>query len=165
MVGEVEDSSLVCSCLIGNLQGVVVSKGVGYLDIYVARISVFTVCTSGDELQILFVNLVTRPDAVVEGNRTATVKAVGTIVDWQLVAFSVQGELPLGNTVAIASDERSEVTALGTILLIVLDVVVSQADILQVAVLVGYHDADNTSAEVGETYFHSIGVCEYIQSC
>ena len=100
-----------------------------------------------------------------EGNRAAAVKAVGTIVDGQLVAFAVQAELSLGDTVSVASDQCAEVASVCSVFLIVLNVVMSKAYILHVPVFVRHHDADNSSAEVCEAYFHAVGIGENIQGC
>lgn len=165
VVGEVEDRSLVGGGLILDLQCVIVGEGVGYLHLNVAGIAVLAVRTLGGELYVLLIELVGLPDTVVESDGAAAVQAVGAIVDRELVALAVKGELPLGDTVAVATDEGTEVAALCTVLLVVGDVVMAEAYVAQCVLLVGHHDADDAAAEVGEAYLHAVLIGQDIECC
>ena len=163
MVGQVEDGGLVGTALIGDGQGVVVAQLVGDLHADVARIAILAVRTCGGELEGLVVHLIGFPDAVVEGNGAASVETVHVVVGNQLILLSVEGELGISNAVAIASDEGSEVASFVAELDVVVDVVVSQADIDELAVLVGHHDADDASSEVCEADLHAVGVGQGVE--
>ena len=99
-----------------------------------------------------------------EGNRATTVQAVGAVVNGKLVAFTVECELTFCDAVAITTDKGSEVATFGTELLVVGNVVVTEADIRHVAVLVRHHDADDASTEVGEAHLHAVLVGNDIET-
>ena len=125
VVGEVEDGSLVGGCLILDLQCVIFGEGVGYLHLDIAGVAVLAIRALGGELYVLLVELVGLPDTVVESDGATAVQTVGAVVDGELVVLAIERELPLGDTVAIATDECSEVAALGAVLLVVGDVVMA----------------------------------------
>ena len=130
---------------------------------HVAGESILAVGAEGSELECLVIHLVAVPDTVVEGNRAAAMQAVAVIVGDELVLLAVERELAVADAVAIATDECTEVAAVGTILDIVGYVVMTQAHVGHLAVLVGHHDADDASAEVGEAYFHACCVLQYVK--
>ena len=113
MVSKIEDGSFVCSCFISNLQCVLISKCISNLYFNVAGVSVFAICTGSFKLEVLIIDLICYPYTVMESNGASTVKAVGTVVDGELIALVIKRELTLGNAVAITSDKSSEVATLG----------------------------------------------------
>lgn len=163
MVGQVEDGGLVCAALIVDRQGVVVAQFIGDLHADVARIAIFAVRTCRGEFQGLVVHLIGFPDTVVESDVAASVKAVHVVVCNELVLLSVEGEFGVSDAVAVTSDECSKVAALLAVLDVVSDAVVTQADVNQLAVLVGYHDADDASSEVGEANLHAVGIGQRVE--
>ena len=145
------------------MQCVVVGERVRHLHLKVAGIAILAVGTESGELYVLSVDLIGLPDAVVEGDGATAMQAVGTVVDGELVVLAVNRELAFGDAIAVATDEGSEVAAFCAVLLVVSDVVMSEADIGHVAVLVGDHDADDASSEVREAHFHAFSVGEDVE--
>ena len=76
----------------------------------------------------------------------------------------VEGELPLGNAVAIASDERTEVATLCSILDVIADGVMSQTHIIHLAVLARHPDAHDAAAKVGEANLHAVLVLQHVEA-
>ena len=66
-------------------------------------------------------------------------QVVRTVVDSQLVALPLQGELPLGNTVAVPTDSGTK-KRFRTVDNVV-DGVVTQDDVSHAAFAVGHHDS------------------------
>ena len=164
VVGQVQHCGLVCVSKIIDDQCIVFGQSIGYLYVQVAGIAVFAIGACCGELDDLAVLLIGFPNAVVESNRATAMEAVGAIIDGQLICVAIESELTLGNAVAVTADEGTEVAALRAILHVVGNVVMAETYVLHVAVLVGNHNADNTSTEVSETHLHACIVLEDIES-
>ena len=165
MVGQVQHGGLVGCGLVGNLNGVVCGQGVGYLYTNFTGESVLAVGTNGGEFNLCVIHLVGIPHAVVESHLATAMQAVAVVVGNELVFLSVQSELAVADAVAVTSNQGTEVATLIAVLDVVGNGVMSQAHVLHVAGLVGNHDADNSSAEVGEAHFHAVGVCQCEEVC
>ena len=92
-------------------------------------------------------------------NLSDDVEAMSVIVLGQLVFNTFNGDPALGDTVCVTSDGSSEISlvVLGEI---IIDVVETEDDILEVAIAVGDHHGNDTATEVGDTDFHSGLVCK-----
>ena len=64
----------------------------------------------------------------------AAVQGVGIVIGRQLISDAIQGELPLGNAIAIPANQRAEIGAVGQI---TVQIVVAQHDIADMAITVG----------------------------
>ena len=160
VVGQVQHGGLVGCGLVGNLNGVVCGQCVGYLYTNFTGESVLAVGTNGGEFNLCVIHLVGIPHAVVESHLATAMQAVAVVVGNELVFLSVQCELAVADAVAVTTNQGSEIATLIAVLDVVGNGVMSQTYVLHVAGLVGNHDADNTSAEVGEAHFHAVGVCQ-----
>ena len=92
--------------------------------------------------------------------RATAVQAVAEVVLRQLVLCAVEGNLTSGDTVGIASDGGAEVTLDGAV---GLDAGLADADVLQLALLVGHHDADHACAEVRHAHLHACFVAQRVE--
>ena len=164
VVGEIEHCGLVGSGLVGNLQCVVVGQGIGNLHVDIAWEAVLTIGAGGGECHVLVVRLLSVPYSIVESYLSTAVQSVAVIVQGKLVRLSVEGELPLGNAVAIASDERTEVATLCSILDVIADGVMSQTHIIHLAVLARHPDAHDAAAKVGEANLHAVLVLQHVEA-
>jgi hypothetical protein len=88
------------------------------------------------------------------------VEAVRLVVLGECVLCPVELELTVGDTVAVATDEGTEVARAVDI---GLDAVVSEDDVGHLAVLVGHHDRDEAAAPVGNASLGTFGILEDVE--
>ena len=88
------------------------------------------------------------------------VEAVLAIILVERDCLAVELECRTTDTVCITSDRSTEVAWLSHV---VVDVVETENDVNHLAVLVRNHDRHETSAEVCDTYLHSIGICQCVE--
>ena len=150
MACEVHDSLFVGSCCVFDSELVIIGKCVDYCHIKVTGESLFHVCRKIVELQCLTVNLLGVPYSCVETGRTA-VEVVGTVVDGEVVLFSVNCELALAYAVAVTAYKCAE-EWLGAVQKVVY-AVVSLNYVRIVAVLVRNHDAAYCASVVCDCNF------------
>ena len=160
MVGQVHDGRFVGCRLILDIDRVVVREPVNHLDLQVAWESGLAVGREVGELDRLPVELACVPSDGMIAFRSA-MQAMAIIVLGQLIALSVELELAVGDSVAIATDQGAIVIVRE--LDILLDVVVTQHDVCQFPVAVGYHDRYQAAAPVGDAGFGALAVFQYIQ--
>ena len=94
----------------------------------------------------------------------AGMSACGKIILRKLILLAVKSEAALVDSVGIASDGCAEVCGI-VLREIVTDIVESEDYILELTVLVRNHDGDDTSSEIGNTYFHSVLIGQGIERC
>src|SRR5690606_24236625 len=99
------------------------------------------------------------PDDLVEP-LDAAVQGIRPIVGGALVGRSVQRELGVADSVAVAADQR---TKIGTALEISIDRLVPQRDIAECAIAVRYLQRSDDSTVVRDADFHAGSVAERVQ--
>ena len=98
------------------------------------------------------------PNLLVEAYDTA-VKSVFAIVNSQGIVHAVQSELALADTVAKATDSGTQVAVID---FITFHGVITQDNILYLAVLVGNTDGTDDAAIVQNLHFHALAVLECV---
>ena len=85
------------------------------------------------------------------------------VVLWELDFLAVDLDLTVLDAVGIAADGCSEVRGRVLDVGILLDIVEAENHILRIVILVGHHDGNNTSTEIGDAHFHSVGVLQRVE--
>ena len=162
VVRQVDDGLLVRRGHVADGKLVVVGEGIDDGHLHLAREAFFEVGRHIVEHQCVLAHLHGVPHARVPSFHTA-VERVGAVVDGQLVFLAVERKLSLGDAVAVASDERREVCLAAVDGL--MDVGIALDDVGTVAVFVGHHDGQDSSAIVGHCHFVALIVAKDVEVC
>src|SRR6185436_12367893 len=99
------------------------------------------------------------PDYFVE-TFGAAVKGVRSVVNGQLVGFSVERELPFSNAIAVTSDQAAkEMVALD----VTLERVMAEHHVAELAVLVGHGERDDGASVSENARFGAVAVSQRAQ--
>lgn len=85
-------------------------------------------------------------------------QGVGSVIDSELMLFSIQSEFSFGDTVAVASDSSAEewFRAVDNVVY----AVVSEDNVCIFSIFIRYHDSENGASVVSYGDFHSLFVFE-----
>lgn len=161
VVGHIDDRGGIGGGGIVHMERVVVGEGVGTGRYDIAGETVVAIGGVDREAQGMSVYLLCLIDLVLPA-RGSAVEGMTIVVGEQLVGRTVDSNTPVVETVGIPPDTGTEI---GRDSLIVTDIVETEYYIPHSAGAVGYKDRNNTSAEVGNTNLHTIGVGEGIEGC
>lgn len=160
VIREVDDCLLIRRSLIFDDQLIIISEGVSHPDLELTRETFLTIGTRQLEDAGLVVHAGDIPHTYVIAFLSA-MEVVGSVIGSQLVFLTVEGELSLGDTVAITTDETAQIR-LGRVDDIV-DIIMAHNNIAEVAVFIGDHDGYEGTAEVGERHFMAFLVLEDVE--
>ena len=148
VVGQVAVGGLVSGGLVADGQVAVVIPGVG--DVHVQVAGVVLLHVGGEVVQLHAVKAFALggfgqlPQLGVEAFRTA-VEVVGVVVDGQVVLRAVQGEVSLGDAVAVSAHD---VAHEGMVALVAVQGFKAQGDVRHLAVLVRHDDGGDDGAQL-----------------
>ena len=90
----------------------------------------------------------------------AAVQVIGAVVDGELIFLPVQREAALGDTVGEAADDGAERSSPGHVLV---DALVAEHHVTELAVLVRHQDLDDLGALVGDLHHHARAVLQRVE--
>ena len=89
----------------------------------------------------------------------AAMQAVGTVIDRQMVRLAVERELALGDAIAVAADQGSEI---GVGVEVAVEIVEAERNVVDLAVLVGNLDRLDRAAIGDDVHLHAVAVLQAI---
>ena len=159
MVGHVNDSRLIRFCLVANINGIIIRQCHQHLAGNITGKSFFTIFGKIGQLKLLRTNLPGIIYLVLESLWTA-MQAMSVVVARQNIFHTIQHESSLIDTIGITPDRSSEVRRYRNIILYRIK---PKNYIPHNSLFIGYHNRNNTSAEIRHTYFHVVSIAKYIQ--
>ena len=158
VIGQVDYSSFVSCGTIFDYQCIFFFfQAINHFNLQIAGETFFAVGWNIIELDYIFSQLVGIPNAGVKTGRSS-VQGVGSVVDGELVLFSVQCEFSFGDAVAIASDSSAEegFRAVDNVVY----AVVSEDNVCIFSIFIRYHDSENGASVISYGDFHSLFIFE-----
>ena len=158
VISQVDYSSFVrCGTIFDNQCIFFFFQAINHFNLQVARETFFAVGWDIIELDYIFSQLIGIPDAGVKTGGSS-VQGVGSVIDSELMLFSIQSEFSFGDTVAVASDSSAEewFRAVDNVVY----AVVSEDNVCIFSIFIRYHDSENGASVVSYGDFHSLFVFE-----
>lgn len=160
VVGHIDDRGGIGSGGIVHTEGVVVGEGVGARRYDIAGETVVPVRGVDSKAEGMGIGLLCRIELILPACRSA-VEGMTIVVGGEAVGCTVDSDPSVVKTVGIPPDTCAEV---GGDSLIVVQIVETEHYILHCAVAVGHKERDDTSAEIGDSDLHTVGIGEGIES-
>ena len=149
-MGEVAQRRRIGSGAVTDLELIVMRQRVAHRHIEVAREAVFTIGKNRMHLDDAVVGRSHIPNALVGTNET-TMKRVLTVVLGQLIGNTIQCERTIGDAVGATSDHGTKIT-FAVVVQILVDMVVTQDDVLKAVASVGHPKGYHTATIIGHLH-------------
>ena len=159
VVGHIDNCGSIGSGGIVHTKGIFIRQSIDTSSHHITRKTIVSVRRPDGKTEGMVVGLLGIIYPILPARRTS-VEGMAIVVSEKLVGRTVDGETSVVKTVGITPDTGAKI---GGDSLIVADIVETEYYIPHSAGAVGYKDRDNTSAEVGNTNLHTIGVGEGIE--
>ena len=159
MVGQIDNGRFVGGSFVCDNQRVTIGQGIGSLHVERAGEAHFAIGRSVAHHQLLVVDLFNVEHTVLITFHT-TMETIGTIVYRNLIINTVNRELTLVDTVAITSDESTEIRL---VVQIRLNIVETQYNVGKLTILIGRADRNDTGTIIHHGDFHTVGILQNIQ--
>ena len=166
MVGQVDRGGRIGGGQVVDFERIVFCQSVPNRDVQIAGIPFLAIFAKIMKFQargILFYKRLSLPNDFVESYRTAVDVAWhigGKVVGDQVIGFAVEIKPSIGDAVSHPTDDRSEVRGIPQIFG---QGVVTQDDIVHVAVPVRNHEPNHDSSVIGYVRLYSVGISQGVE--
>ena len=159
VIGQIDNGRLVGGCFVSDNQRVAIGKSVSSFHFQFAGETHFAIGRSVANHQLLIAQLFNIEHAILITFYT-TVQTIGTIVHRNLIINAINRELTFIDTIAITTDQSTEVAG---IIQIRLNIIETQHDVGKLAILIGRCDRNDTSTIINHGNFYPIRILQNIQ--